>query len=54
MISSLKEMSRIDESLDGAFECRICHRRFQSQVDLSNHVNLEHESMLLLPLESVS
>jgi C2H2-type zinc finger len=53
MMPSLSEMLRINENLGGSFECSICHRRFQSQVDLFNHINLEHEN-ILLPLASVS
>jgi hypothetical protein len=52
MMSSPMPASKTNENLDGSFECSRCHRRFQSQSELSSHINLEHEKRL--PLAGVS
>jgi hypothetical protein len=48
MMSSSIATTGTNENLGGSFECSKCHRRFQSQGELSSHINFEHEKRLPL------
>jgi hypothetical protein len=52
MMSSSIATTGTNQTLGGSFECSKSHRRFQSQSELSSHINLEHEKRL--PLAGVS